>query len=73
VKKIQLADGLSATSQQYFSLTTNQPTATSQQYFSQNKPAPAISHQPNEQAKGDELFVSMEKEGWWMEFKWGTY
>jgi hypothetical protein len=26
--------GLSATSQQYFSLTTNQPPATSQQYFS---------------------------------------
>jgi hypothetical protein len=26
--------GLSATSQQYFSLTTNQPLATSQQYFS---------------------------------------
>jgi hypothetical protein len=26
--------GLSATSQQYFSLTTNQPSATSQQYFS---------------------------------------
>jgi hypothetical protein len=32
---------LSATNQQYFSLTTNQS-------FSQNKPAPAISHQPNE-------------------------
>jgi hypothetical protein len=43
--------GLSATSQQYFSLTTNQPPATSQQYlFSQNKSAPAISHQPTEQA-----------------------
>jgi hypothetical protein len=26
--------GLSGTSQQYFSLTTNQPSATSQQYFS---------------------------------------
>jgi hypothetical protein len=37
--------GLSATSQQYFSLRTNQPPATSQQNFSQNKPAPAISHQ----------------------------
>jgi hypothetical protein len=32
--------GLSATSQQYFSLRTNQP------------PAPAISHQPTEQADG---------------------
>jgi hypothetical protein len=32
-------------SQQYFSLRTNQPTV----LFSQNKPAPAISHQPNKQ------------------------
>jgi hypothetical protein len=41
--------GLSATSQQYFSLRTNQPPATSRNQpavlFSQNKPAPAISHQ----------------------------
>jgi hypothetical protein len=37
---------LSATSQQYFSLTTNQPAV----LFSQNKPASDISHQPNEQA-----------------------
>jgi hypothetical protein len=46
--------GLSATSQQYFSLRTNQPPATSQNQpavlFSQSKPAPAISHQPTEQA-----------------------
>jgi hypothetical protein len=46
--------GLSATSQQYSSLRTNQPPATSQNQpavlFSQNKPAPAISHQPTEQA-----------------------
>jgi hypothetical protein len=42
--------GLSTTSQRYFYPRTNQPPATSQQYFSQNKPAPAISHQPNEQA-----------------------
>jgi hypothetical protein len=43
--------GLSATSQQYFSITTNQPPATSQQYlFSQNKSAPAISHQPTERS-----------------------
>jgi hypothetical protein len=46
--------GLSATSQQYFSLRTNQPPATSRNQpavlFSQNKPAPAISHQPTEQA-----------------------
>jgi hypothetical protein len=44
--------GLSATSQQYFSLRTNQPLATSRNqpavFFSQNKPAPAISHQPTE-------------------------
>jgi hypothetical protein len=33
-------------SHQYFSLRTNQPAV----LFSQNKPAPAISHQPNEQA-----------------------
>jgi hypothetical protein len=46
--------GLSATSQQYFSRRTNQPPATSRNQpavlFSQNKPAPAISHQPTEQA-----------------------
>jgi hypothetical protein len=46
--------GLSATSQQYFSLRTNQPPATSRNQpavlFSQNKPAPAINHQPTEQA-----------------------
>jgi hypothetical protein len=48
--------GLSATSQQYFSLRTNQPPATSRNQpavlVSQNKPAPAISHQPTEQAAG---------------------
>jgi hypothetical protein len=40
--------GLSATSQQYFSLRTNQPAV----LFSQNKSASAISHQPNEQTAG---------------------
>jgi hypothetical protein len=48
--------GLSATSQQYFSLRTNQPPATSRNQpavlFSKNKPASAISHQPTEQAHG---------------------
>jgi hypothetical protein len=39
--------GLSATSQQYFSLRTNQPTV----IFSHNKSTPAISHQPNKQAE----------------------
>jgi hypothetical protein len=38
--------GLSATSQQYFSLTTNQPPATSQQYSSLR----TNQHQPTEQA-----------------------
>jgi hypothetical protein len=42
---------LSATSQQYFSLGTNQPISNQPAVlFSQNKPAPAISHQPTEQA-----------------------
>jgi hypothetical protein len=48
--------GLSATSQQYFSLRTNQPPAISRNQpavlFSQNQSAPAISHQPTEQALG---------------------
>jgi hypothetical protein len=51
---------LSATSQQYFSLRTNQPPATSNQpavLFSQNKPAPAISHQPNDQASSSIPFL----------------
>jgi hypothetical protein len=39
--------GLSATSQHYFSLTTNQPLVTSQQYFSLR----TNQHQPNEQAE----------------------
>jgi hypothetical protein len=41
--------GLSATSQQYFSLTTNQPPATSQQYFSlrTNQHQPSATSQPN--------------------------
>jgi hypothetical protein len=57
--------GLSATSQQYFSLTTNQPPATSNQpavLFSQNKPAPAISHQPTEQAEGKGPILSSSQE-----------
>jgi hypothetical protein len=41
--------GLSATSQQYFSLTTNQPPAISQQYFSlrTNQHQPSATSQPN--------------------------
>jgi hypothetical protein len=54
--------GLSATSQQYFSLRTNQPPATSRNQpsvlFSQNNPAPAISHQPTEQARGQDMYAT---------------
>jgi hypothetical protein len=41
--------GLSATSQQYFSLTTDQPPATSQQYFSlgTNQHQPSVTSQKN--------------------------
>jgi hypothetical protein len=41
--------GLSATSQQYFSLRTNQPPATSQQYFSlrTNQHLPSATSQKN--------------------------
>jgi hypothetical protein len=41
--------GLSATSQQYFSLRTNQPPATSQQYssLSTNQHQPSATSQPN--------------------------
>jgi hypothetical protein len=41
--------GLSATSQQYFSLRINQPSATSQQYFSlrTNQHQPSATSQPN--------------------------
>jgi hypothetical protein len=41
--------GLSATSQQYFSLRTNQPPATSQQYFSlrTNQHQPSATSEPN--------------------------
>jgi hypothetical protein len=50
VGKIACSFGLSTTSHQYFSqnkpATSNQPAV----LFSQNKSAPAISHQPNEQA-----------------------
>jgi hypothetical protein len=41
--------GLSATSQQYFSLRTIKPPATNQQYFSLR--TISTSHQPNEQAE----------------------
>jgi hypothetical protein len=63
--------GLSTTSQQYFSLRTNQPSATSNQpavLFSQNKSAPGISHQPNEQAGNSEscatqiIFIEQKQE-----------
>jgi hypothetical protein len=46
--------GLSATSQQYFSLRTNQPPATSQQYFSltTNQHQPSATSQTNRHRKG---------------------
>jgi hypothetical protein len=47
-KSMDCSLGLSATSQQYFYLTTNQPPAASQQYFSLR--TTSTSHQPNEQA-----------------------
>jgi hypothetical protein len=47
--------GLSATSQQYFSQKKPAITNQSAVLFSQNKSAPAISHQPNEQAVKDVL------------------
>jgi hypothetical protein len=51
---------LSATSQQYFSLRTNQPPATSQQYFLSQQTSTSqqyflsqqTNHQANEQAEG---------------------
>jgi hypothetical protein len=44
---VVLKRSLSGTSQQYFSLRTNQPAATSQQYFSLR----TNQHQPSEQAE----------------------
>jgi hypothetical protein len=45
--------GLSATSQQYFSLTTNQPLATSQQYF----PLRTNQHQPPDTSQTNRTFL----------------
>jgi hypothetical protein len=45
--------GLSATSQQYFSLTTNQPPATSQQYFSLR----INQHQPSATSQTNRLYL----------------
>jgi hypothetical protein len=47
--------GLSATSQQYFSLGTNQPPATSQQYFSLR----TNQHQPSATSQTNRLLSSM--------------
>jgi hypothetical protein len=47
--------GLSATSQQYFSLKINQPPATNQQYFSFR----TNQHQPPEQAVGPKLHMML--------------
>jgi hypothetical protein len=47
------SSGLSATSQQYFCLRTNQPPATSQQYFSLR----TNQHQPSATSQANRLFV----------------
>jgi hypothetical protein len=47
--------GLSATSQQYFSLRTNQPPATSQQYFSLR----TNQHQPSATSQTNKPMVDM--------------
>jgi hypothetical protein len=49
INSVACSLGLSATSQQYFSLTTNQPPANSQQYFSlrTNQHQPSATSQPN--------------------------
>jgi hypothetical protein len=49
--------GLSATSQQYFSLTINQPPATSQQYFSLR----TNQHQPSATSQTNRLFLFWER------------
>jgi hypothetical protein len=46
--------GLSATSQQYFSLRTNQPPATSQQYFSLR----TNQHQPSDTSQTNRLKIA---------------
>jgi hypothetical protein len=48
--------GLSATSQQYFSLKTNQPPATSQQYFSLT----ANQHQPSATSETNRLYIYLQ-------------
>jgi hypothetical protein len=55
--------GLSATSQQYFSLTTNQPPATSQQYFSlrTNQHQPSATSQTNRLEEDAEGICSLFK------------
>jgi hypothetical protein len=50
--------GLSAISQQYFSLRTKQPSATSQQYFSLK----TNQHQPSATSQTNRLLVSRPKE-----------
>jgi uncharacterized lipoprotein YmbA len=55
--------GLSATSQQYFSLRTNQPPATSQQYFSlrTNQHQPSATSQTNRLSEASLLAVLAEE------------
>jgi hypothetical protein len=49
--------GLSATSQQYFSLRTNQPQTNSQQYFSLT----TNQHQPSATSQTNRLLIRLEK------------
>jgi hypothetical protein len=58
-KQTPCSFGLSATSQQYF-FSQNKPAISNQPavLFSQNKSAPAISHQPNEQAESLEQLIN---------------
>ena len=62
-KQILCSSGLSATSQQYFSLTNNQnkPPSTSQStvLFSHNKSAPATSHRPTKQGESSSSFLQL--------------
>jgi hypothetical protein len=58
--------GLSATSQQYFSLRTNQPPATSQQYFSlrTNQHQPSATSEPNRLHMCEETNDHVEAKRW---------
>jgi hypothetical protein len=62
MKRIYNSLDLSTTSQQYFSLGTNQPPATSQQYFSliTNQHQPSATSQTNRVDNADVSFLSQQ-------------